>query len=106
MLEDSTELESLYNEAATQGASPVPTDAQEEVDFHYVCFVRTGNGGRIFQMDGDRKGAIDKGVELGAEDDMLSRASLGLVRDFIGRERGGDVGFGLMALVQTPSVAG
>jgi ubiquitin carboxyl-terminal hydrolase L3 len=100
-LEDSTELESIYNKAAIQGDSLVPTDAQEEVDFHYVCFVKTEDC-RIFELDGDRKGAIDRGVNLAAEDDMLSRASLSLVQDCIDPEKGGNIGFSLMALVQTP----
>jgi ubiquitin carboxyl-terminal hydrolase L3 len=101
LLEDSEELESIYNEAAMQGDSLVPTDAQEEVDFHYVCFVKTEDC-RIYELDGDRKGAIDKGVSLAAEDDMLSRASLRLVQDCIDREGGRNIGFSLMALVQTP----
>jgi ubiquitin carboxyl-terminal hydrolase L3 len=100
-LEDSTELESIYNEAAMQGDSLVPTDAQEEVDFHYVCFVKTDDC-RIYELDGDRKGAIDRGVILAAEDDMLSGAILSLIQDCIDRERGENIGFSLMALVQTP----
>ena len=99
MLEDSAELEAIYNEAAKQGDSAVPTDAEEEVDFHYVCLVKADNG-RVYEMDGDRKGAIDTGVQLGDEQDVLSRGGLGLVRECIDREGGGSVGFSLMALVQ------
>jgi ubiquitin carboxyl-terminal hydrolase L3 len=102
-LEDSIELESIYNKAAMEGDSIVPTDAQEEVDFHYVCFVKTEDC-RIYELDGDRKGAIYRGLDLAAKDDMLGRASLNLVQDYIDQERGENIGFSLMALVQTHSL--
>jgi ubiquitin carboxyl-terminal hydrolase L3 len=89
----------LYKEAAMQGDSNVPTDAQAEVDFHYVCFVETEHR-RIYEMDGDRKGPIDKEVTLEPGDDMLSSASLSLVRDYIDREGDGAIAFNLMALVE------
>jgi ubiquitin carboxyl-terminal hydrolase L3 len=102
ILEDSIELESIYKEAAMQGDSIVPTDPQEEVDFYYVCFVRTEHS-RIYEMDGDRKGPMDKGATLKPEDDMLSEAGIAAIKEYIQRESSMDPNFSLMALVETKS---
>jgi ubiquitin carboxyl-terminal hydrolase L3 len=96
VLENSAELESIYNTAAIEGDSSVPTDAQEDVDFHFVCFVKNENS-RIYELDGDRKGPVDKGLMLNPEDDMLSGTSIGVVKECIARERGTNFGFSLMA---------
>jgi ubiquitin carboxyl-terminal hydrolase L3 len=77
----------------------VPTDAQEEVDFYYVCFVKTENS-RVYEMDGDRKGLIDKGVKLKPEDDMLSEAGIGVVKEYIERESSDNISFSLIVLVE------
>jgi ubiquitin carboxyl-terminal hydrolase L3 len=63
-----------------QGDSFVPTDAQEEVGFHYFCFIKTKHS-RIYEMDSGRKGPIYMGVTLKSEDDMLSEASIGVVKE-------------------------
>ncbi|KAF3031937.1 ubiquitinyl hydrolase 1 [Didymella heteroderae] len=99
-LEASASLEAIYNEAAMRGDSTVPEDAQEEVDYHYVCFVKHRHS-HILELDGDRKGPIDKGVLLKHDDDMLSEGSMNVVREYIQREKGGNIGFSLMALVRT-----
>ena len=78
-----------------------PTNAEDEVDFHFVCFVKSNKNSRIYELDGDRKCPIDKGILL-VGDDMLAENGLNIVRDFIQRERSGSVGFNLMALVRTP----
>lgn len=83
-----------------RGDSTVPEDAQEEVDYHYVCFVKYRHS-HILELDGDRKGPIDKGVLLKHDDDMLSESSMDVVREYIQREKGGNIGFSLMALVRT-----
>jgi ubiquitin carboxyl-terminal hydrolase L3 len=100
LLEESTELESIYKKTAMQEDSSVPIDAQEEVDFHYVCFVKTENS-RVYEMDGDRKGPINKGVKLKPEDDMLSEAGIDIVKKYIERESSDNISFSLMVLVET-----
>ena len=97
ILEDNEEVESAYATVARQGDSEVPENPEDEVDFHYVCFVRSPKSGHIYELDGDRKGPIDRGKFEGAED-MLSEGCLNLVRDFITKEKG-NLNFSLMALV-------
>ena len=100
-LEKSEELESVYTAAAMKGDTSVPTNAEEEVDFHFVCFVKSNKNSRIYELDGDRKCPIDKGIVLACGDDMLAGGGLGIVREFIQREKSGDSGFSLMALAPT-----
>lgn len=96
-LEDSAELEEAYRKAAIQGDSAVP-EADSEVDFHYICFVKSKKTGNLFELDGDKKGPIDLGPVLSEGDDLLSDVSLKFVKDYIAREEGGNINFGLMAL--------
>ncbi|KAF3031551.1 ubiquitinyl hydrolase 1 [Didymella keratinophila] len=100
ILEASARLEEMYSDAAVRGDSNVPEDAEEDVDYHYVCFVKNRSA-RILELDGDRKGPIDRGVLSNHEDDMLSEASKDVVRRYFERERGQNLGFSLMALVRT-----
>lgn len=99
VLEDSQELESVYKMAAMQGDSVVPDNAEEEVDFHFVCFVKSPKNGHIYELDGDRKGPVDKGPLSGPNEDMLAEGALSIVRGFIQRENDLNFNFSLMALV-------
>lgn len=76
-----------------------PLDAEAEVDFHFVCFVNSNKSARIFELDGDRKCPIDRGVLLASGDDMLSEGGLSILKKFIEQEGSGGAGFSLMALV-------
>lgn len=97
-LEFSDELEEAYTVAALQGQSAVPEDANAEVDFHYIALVRSHNNGRLYEMDGDKKGPVDLGIELTDGKDMLEEeAVLEVVRKFMAMEKG-DLRFNLMAL--------
>lgn len=70
------------------------------MDLHYVCFVKSGDD-RLWEMDGRRKGPLERGV-LAADEDVLSEKALNLgVRSFLKREQeagGGDLRFSLIAL--------
>ena len=68
------------------------------MDFHYICLVRSHNNGHLYELDGDRKGPIDRGDVLRAEDDLLGDGALAVVREYI-RDGQGGIGFSLMALV-------
>lgn len=97
-LENSAPLEEAHTRAAHQGDSAVP-DLEDEVDFHYVCFAPSQKKeGRLFELDGRRKGPIDTAVTV-AEGDVLDDSGIGLVKEFISREGGGNQNFSLMALV-------
>ncbi|TPX14028.1 uncharacterized protein E0L32_000422 [Thyridium curvatum] len=96
LLEDDEQLESAYKAVALQGDSEVPGNPEDEVDFHYVCFVKSHKNGHLYELDGDRKGPVDWG-RLDSEDDVLSEKGLGVIREFIGGISRG-VGFSLLAL--------
>ena len=98
VIEDSEEIESAYRTVALQGDSDVPENAEDEVDFHYVCFVKSSKTGHLYELDGDRKGPVDHGA-LEAGEDVLSGRALRVVQNFIGREKGVNVNFSLLALV-------
>jgi len=95
-------LETAHQEAANLGDTTAPS-ATDEVDLHYVCFVKDRADGHLWEMDGRRKGPLDRG-SLGAEDDVLSEAALKLgVRAFLKREEeagGGELRFSLIVLAE------
>lgn len=98
VLEQSEAVEEAYKEVALQGDSAVPANAEDEVDFHYVCFVKSCKDNRLYELDGDRKGPIDRGL-LRADEDLLSReVLLGVIGEYIRRENGGNPNFSLLVL--------
>ncbi|EDU45000.1 ubiquitin carboxyl-terminal hydrolase isozyme L1 [Pyrenophora tritici-repentis Pt-1C-BFP] len=100
VLENDTELESAYREVATQGSSQVPANAEDEVDFHYVCFVKSNENGHLYELDGDRKGPKDRGP-LEPDEDVLSDGGRKVIKEFIEREQGQNTNFSLLALAPT-----
>lgn len=97
-LQESDEIESAYRTAALQGDSEVPASAEDEVDFHYVCFVKSTKNGHLYELDGDRKGPVDHGAIDLHHDDLLSGDGLRFIQNFISREKGANVNFSLLAL--------
>ncbi|KAI5868275.1 ubiquitin carboxyl-terminal hydrolase [Durotheca rogersii] len=104
LLERAPEFAAAHRDAAEQGATAAP-DARDNVDLHYVCFVRTedsgsegGSGnGTLWELDGRRKGPIARGT-LGPGEDVLSEKALlwGPLK-FLERG-GGDMRFSCVAL--------
>ncbi|GAP90042.1 putative ubiquitin carboxyl-terminal family 1 [Rosellinia necatrix] len=81
VLENDVELESKYTTVAVLGDTEAPENPEDEVDFHYVCFVKSHHGNNLFLLDGDRHGPVDKG--LLTEDDLLSRQGISTIKEFI-----------------------
>lgn len=100
VLESSEDVATAYAAAAAEGDSAAP-DAEVELDFHYLCFVQSHKTGRLYEMDGNKKGPLDKQITLSDDEDMLSEPALRVVREFIQRERGTNLNFSLMALAET-----
>ncbi|KAF2248652.1 cysteine proteinase [Trematosphaeria pertusa] len=102
LLYESEALESAHQTAAAGGDTAAPA-AEDKVDLHYVCFVKSQNN-RLWEMDGRRKGPLDRG-ELSADEDVLSDKALNLgVRSFLKREAeagGGDLRFSLIVLAES-----
>ncbi|KAF2228078.1 hypothetical protein BDZ85DRAFT_277942 [Elsinoe ampelina] len=101
LLYESQALEKAHQGAAEGGDSRAP-EAGDDVDLHYVCFVKSKEG-NLWEMDGRRKGPLKRGV-LGEGEDVLSEKALDLgVRSFLKREAeagGGELRFSLIALAQ------
>lgn len=97
MLEQSSELETTYQEAALRGSTAVPA-LDEEVDLHYVCFIKSRNGG-VYEMDGDAAGPIRTDAQLNESDDLLEASVLDCVRKRI-TEADAEGKFSLLALTK------
>ncbi|KAI1735513.1 ubiquitin carboxyl-terminal hydrolase, family 1 [Xylaria scruposa] len=95
VLESDVELESKYTSVAVLGDTVAPENPEDEVDFHYICFVKSHRRSHLFILDGDRDGPVDKG--LLAEDDLLSKQGIDAIKEFIGHYDNGG-GFSLLAL--------
>lgn len=77
--------------------------AEDNVDLHYVCFVKSENN-NLWELDGRRKGPLNRG-QLSADEDVLSDKALDLgVRSFLKRETEagkGDLRFSLIVLAES-----
>jgi ubiquitin carboxyl-terminal hydrolase L3 len=98
-LEASQELEAIYTTAALQGDSARPKNAEDDVDFHYVCFVKSTERGHIYELDGDRKGPIDKGA-CPTRESALPRGYRRILEEFIEQNGSGNLNFSLIALAK------
>lgn len=96
LLENDEKLEAAYNAVACKGISTVPEDPSAEVDYHYICFVKSSKNGHLYELDGDKRGPVDHGL-VSEESDLLSEGYMKVVKRFI--EKDADLtGFSLMAL--------
>jgi len=107
LLYHSQALEKAHATAASQGQSTAPA-AEDSIDLHYVCFVtvksKSDGKNHLWEMDGRRRGPINRGV-LADDEDALSESALVLgVRKFLNREQEtneGELRFSLVGLAQT-----
>jgi ubiquitin carboxyl-terminal hydrolase L3 len=97
-LEDSHELEAIYKSIALENPSAEHINPEEEVDYHYIAFVR-GSNGALFEMDGD----TDKGPRSLGSSGSKSLSSNATIQETLKQylERGGlnELGFSLLVLV-------
>jgi ubiquitin carboxyl-terminal hydrolase L3 len=102
LLYESEALESAHQAAASGGDTAAPA-ADSDVDLHYVCFVKSEKN-QLWELDGRRKGPLNRG-ELAPHEDVLSDKALDLgVRSFLKREAeagGGELRFSLVTLAQS-----
>jgi len=97
VLENSQALATAHLEAASKGATVAPS-ASEEVDLHYVCFVKSVKDNHLYELDGRRKGPLDRG-HIG-NGDLLCEEARNVVQSFIERENSSRLDFSLVALVE------
>ncbi|PYH94113.1 peptidase C12, ubiquitin carboxyl-terminal hydrolase 1 [Aspergillus ellipticus CBS 707.79] len=99
LLYESKALESAHADAAKLGDTAAP-QAEDSVDLHFVAFVK-GEDGRLWELDGRRKGPLERG-RLGVDEDAMSEKALDLgVRRFLEIEKSSgnpDVRFSLVSL--------
>lgn len=99
LIYSSNDLEAAHLNSASKGQSHV-LSAEDDIDLHYVCFVKDQDH-NLWEMDGQRKGPLNRG-KLNMEEDVLSDRALELsVRRFLNREHEpekGEMRFSLLAL--------
>ena len=104
-LEASEELETAYASVARKGDTQAPASPEDDVDFHYICLVKSHKNGNLFQLDGDRGRPIDLGP-LPSEEDALSDTCLDIIRSMVNEDEEGSLNFSLMALVPSQDQGG
>jgi ubiquitin carboxyl-terminal hydrolase L3 len=102
MLYDSQEFEDAHQSVAQMGDTIAPTaEDGHKLGQHFVAFVKAG--GKLWELEGSRKGPLDRG-ELGESEDVLSERALGMgLGRIIEMERaseGGDLRFSCIALAK------
>ena len=102
LVERSEDVEKIYSRAALRGGT-VPPPAQDEVDLHYICFIKSVDG-LVYEMDSDASGPLKTNVILNRNQDMLEPPALECVRSCIARNKE-DIQFSLLALVHNTSYA-
>lgn len=97
LLYQSKALEAAHASAAAKGDSEAPA-AESSLDLHFVCFAK-GKDGHLYELDGRRKGPLDRGLLPEGEDVLGEKAlALGPLR-FLEREKaGGDLRFSCVSL--------
>jgi ubiquitin carboxyl-terminal hydrolase L3 len=101
LLYDSDFLEIAHGEAATEGDSKIPS-LDDEVPYGFTAFVK-GNDGHLWELEGRRRGPVDRGA-LDADDDTLSSKALaqGVLKRING-EKATEGRFSCIALVDAES---
>ncbi|KAI0188090.1 ubiquitin C-terminal hydrolase L3 [Astrocystis sublimbata] len=101
-LEADEQLAAAHASVASRGSTAPPEDITEEVPFAYMTFVMSRKSGRLYQLEGCRRGPVDLGCVLGEDEDMLSKRALDAVNKFVQEAgRGIEVGYSAMALSVT-----
>jgi ubiquitin carboxyl-terminal hydrolase L3 len=101
LLEESDALAKAHHAAATTGDT-APPSADESVDLHYVCFVKSERDGHLWELDGRRKGPLDRGPLPDGEDVLGPTALERGVRQFMKREKqAGELRFSLVVLAES-----
>jgi hypothetical protein len=97
-LYDSEFLEIAHRESAQEGDSKAP-ESWENVPYGFTAFV-TGKDGHLWELEGRRKGPVERGV-LRPDEDLLSDAGLTATAfRYINREKVTEGRFSCVALVE------
>lgn len=86
LLTKSKELESAHTTAASSGQSVTPS-AEDPIDLHFTCFVRDPEAKQLVELDGRRKGPVNRGVSLPTQEDLLEGACKWVQDNYVSRDR-------------------
>jgi ubiquitin carboxyl-terminal hydrolase L3 len=105
-LEADEQLAAVHASVGSRGQTAPPKDITVEPLFAYMTFVRSRKSGRLYQLEGCRKGPVDLDCVLGEDEDMLSAKALNAVAKFVEEAgKGATVGYSAMALSVTEGEA-
>lgn len=102
LLYDSKELEEAHQSVAEMGDTAAPSAEEgDKLSGHFVAFVK--EDGRLWELEGNRKGPIDRGL-LGEDEDVLSERAvergIGRIIELERVKGGGDLRFSVIALTK------
>lgn len=102
LLYDSKELEDAHQGVAEIGDSKMPSlDGEGHTGQHFVGFVK--EDGKLWELEGNRRGPLERG-SLGQDEDVLSSRAIemgiGRVIEFARASGGGDLRFSCIALAK------
>ena len=99
LLETSPELATAHASAAAEGNTAAPS-ADDSIDLHFVAFVKSPQN-NLWELDGSRKGPLNRG-KLPEGEDLLGERAIQLgPRKFLKREEEsaeGEMRFSILAL--------
>ena len=100
LIESSESLAAAHASAAAGGDTEAPPANVPVDDLHFVAFVKSAEN-NLWELDGRRKGPLNRG-KLPGEEDILSETAISLgPRRFLDREKeagGGELRFSILAL--------
>lgn len=73
LLETCDALRDAHAQTAGEGQTAAP-EAHAQVDLHFVAFVR-GPSGKLIELDGRRRGPIERDVDVPTAADLLTAAA-------------------------------
>ncbi|PGH05436.1 ubiquitin carboxyl-terminal hydrolase L3 [Blastomyces parvus] len=102
LLYDSQELEDAHQSVAEIGDSKMPSmDGEGHTGQHFVAFVK--EGGKLWELEGSRRGPLERG-SLGEDEDLLCpraiELGIGRVIELERASGGGDLRFSCIALAK------
>ncbi|KLJ06318.1 ubiquitin thiolesterase [Blastomyces silverae] len=102
LLYDSHELEVAHQSVAEMGDSRMPSlNGEGHTGQHFVAFVK--EGGKLWELEGSRRGPLDRGV-LSEDEDLLGpraiELGIGRVIELESASGGGDLRFSCIALTK------
>lgn len=95
-LQTSKSLAQAHTSVASSGQTAAPS-ADERVDLHFVCYVRDPKTQKLFELDGRRKGPVDRKSDVPQQQDLLKVATKWVQENYM-RLNPDEVNFNLIAL--------